>query len=179
MTATICNSGPLIALGKLQQLTLLSDQYPHLIIPQEVYQEVVVAGLLRGAEEAIAVRDFCARTGCRILESPSEQRHWQPVTRLDPGETAVLRHALQTPDCTLLMDDELARVEARRLGFTVYGSLGIITRACKANRISLALALSLLQTLGARPDIWISHSLCERVSAELIRSVKQIPPDPA
>lgn len=172
MTVTICNSGPLIALGKLQQLTLLSDLYPVLLIPQEVYQEVVVAGQLRGAEEAVAVHEFCARPACRILESPSEQPPWQPIRRLDPGETAVLRHALQLQDCTVLMDDELAREEARLLGFTVYGSLGVITRACKANHIPLELALTLIRTLGIRPDIWLSRSLCERVSAELVRSVR-------
>lgn len=171
MNSSICNSGPLIALGKLHHLHILERLHPQLIIPHAVYQEVVVFGLQRGAPEASTVRHFCTSSGWRVLETPPDnEAGWQPAVTLDPGEMEVLLHARRHSTPTVLIDDELARGEARRLGLTVYGTLGIITRAFRGGLVPLTVALLLLREIGERPDIWISRSLCERVAAELVRS---------
>jgi predicted nucleic acid-binding protein len=38
----LCNSGPLMALGKLNRLDLLADLYGEVQIPHAVYDEVVI-----------------------------------------------------------------------------------------------------------------------------------------
>lgn len=53
----VSNAGPLIALGKLGQLGLLLKLYREILIPREVYNEVVIHGLHLGALDAQAV-DF-------------------------------------------------------------------------------------------------------------------------
>ena len=58
----VSNAGPLIALGKLGQLGLLLRLYDRIMIPREVYREVVVNGLRLGAPDARAV-DFLVRQG--------------------------------------------------------------------------------------------------------------------
>ena len=48
----VSNSGPLIALARLGRLGLLNQLYDAVLIPPEVYQEVVVNGRL--CDEALA-----------------------------------------------------------------------------------------------------------------------------
>jgi CRISPR/Cas system-associated exonuclease Cas4 (RecB family) len=54
----ICNSGPLIALGKPNHLKLLATRYTDLIILAPVVQEVVVEGLVIGMSDALTVKLF-------------------------------------------------------------------------------------------------------------------------
>ncbi len=58
----VCNAGPLIALGKLGRLGLLLKLYDEILVPREVYNEVVVNGLRLGASESQAV-DWLVREG--------------------------------------------------------------------------------------------------------------------
>jgi predicted nucleic acid-binding protein len=45
----VSNAGPLITLGKLGQLSMLLTLYGDILIPREVYNEVVINGLRLGA----------------------------------------------------------------------------------------------------------------------------------
>ena len=51
----VSNAGPLIARGQLGQLGLLLKLYSEILIPREVYNEVVANGLRLGALDAQAV----------------------------------------------------------------------------------------------------------------------------
>jgi len=55
---TICNSGPLIYLAKLNRLDLLADLYGSVIIPRAVHDEVVVFGKQRGHVDALTIQLF-------------------------------------------------------------------------------------------------------------------------
>ena len=52
----VSNAGPLIALSKLGRLGLLLKLYDEIIIPGEVYKEVVVNGARLGAQDAFSVK---------------------------------------------------------------------------------------------------------------------------
>ena len=54
----LCNSGPLMALGKLNRLDLLADVFEQVGITSGVFEEVVTKGIARGAQDAFAVRLF-------------------------------------------------------------------------------------------------------------------------
>ncbi len=62
----IADSGPLMALAKLNRLLLLKRLYGTIVISQTVYDEVVTQGLARGYPDAVAVKLFW------------EQQGWQP-----------------------------------------------------------------------------------------------------
>ena len=85
MTA-VSNSGPLIALAKINHLHLLPVLYGEVIIASAVYHEVVEVGQMRGYPDADVLRTFL------------DDRRWQPTkpkqmppdmtgeTRLGKGE---------------------------------------------------------------------------------------------
>jgi len=127
MAIVLSNTGPLIALGKLNRLHLLSELFDQVQIPLAVYDEVVTQGLVRGAPEALTVRLFWQRHQWPIVDVPeSLLSSYVPPVILDPGETEVLALAQSLPDPLVLLDDEVARAEARRLGLGVCGTLGIL-----------------------------------------------------
>jgi predicted nucleic acid-binding protein len=55
----------------------------------------------------------------------------------------------------VLMDDEIARIEARHLGLRVYGTLGVLVRSFRRNLLSFDQVELLIREIAARPDIWI------------------------
>ena len=61
MSVILCDSGPLMALGKLHRLDLLAGLFDEVSIPRAVYDEVVNQGLARGAPDASTVRLFWQR----------------------------------------------------------------------------------------------------------------------
>ncbi len=54
----VSNAGPLIALAKLGRLGVLGQLYGRVLIPSEVYQEVVLNGMRLGAPDAEVVQFF-------------------------------------------------------------------------------------------------------------------------
>jgi hypothetical protein len=140
MAAVLCNASPLMALGKLNRLDLLAGLFDEVRLPRAVYDEVVPQALLTA---------------------------YAPPVVLDPGETEVLALAQSLGDPLVLLDDEIARAEARRLNLRLCGTLGILVRAHRGGLISLDQAELLIREIAARPDIWIAARLCEQVLVSL------------
>lgn len=171
MTArtVVTNAGPLIALAKLNQLHLLAELYTEVIVPDVVYTEVVTQGLARGEPNALVVRLFWNQRKWPIAEAADAiLSNYQSNAILDSGESAVLALGLATPGCLLLLDDAVARAEANRLGLAVKGTLGVLAEAYRRRKLQQAQLELLFEEIGARPDIWISASLCRQVLAALL-----------
>jgi len=94
---------------------------------------------------------------------------YTPPVVLDPGETEVLALAQTLEDPLVLLDDEVARAEARRLGLRLRGTLGILVHAYHQGLLSFDQVELLIHEIAVRPDIWISARLCEKVLASLRR----------
>jgi len=169
MSIVLCNSGPLMALGKLNRLDLLAELYDKVQIPQAVYNEVVSQGLARGAPDALIVRLFWQRQGWPVVEVPPEVLSaYKPSVILDPGEREVLALARTLTAPLVLLDDQVARAEARRLGLRVRGTLGVLVQAFRGGLLSLLQIEWLLNEIAARPDIWIGSKLCNQVLRSLV-----------
>jgi predicted nucleic acid-binding protein len=163
MTTVLCNAGPLIALGKLNRLELLAELYELVRVPRAVYDEAVTQGLALGMPDARTIRLFWQAKGWPIIEVAVDTLSaYKPSVILDSGETEVLALAQTRPDALVLLDDEMARSEARRLKLRVRGTLGVLAQAYHAKIISLPDIELLIQEIAARPDIWISVRLCEQ-----------------
>lgn len=67
----------------------------------------------------------------------------------------------------MLLDDETARTEARRLGMRVKGTLGVLVSAFRGSLLTYDQVEVLFTELGMRPDIWISERLCQHVLESL------------
>ena len=168
MAAVLCNASPLMALGKLNRLDLLAGLFDEVRLPRAVYDEVVTQGLGRGAPDAFTVRLFWQRQQWPIVDV-----HQALLTAyalhvvLDPGQTEVLALAQSLADPLVLLDDEIARAEARRLNLRLCGTLSVLVGAHRGGLISLDQAELLIREIAARPDIWIAARLCEQVLASL------------
>ena len=133
-----------------------------------MYDEVVTQGLGRGAPDALTVRLYWQRQQWPIVDVPRALlSEYTPPVVLDPGETEVLALAQSPTDPLVLLDDEIARAEARRLKLRLSGTLGVLVKAHRGNLISLDQAELLIREIAARPDIWISARLCSQILASL------------
>jgi predicted nucleic acid-binding protein len=174
MPTVLCNSGPLMALGKLNRLDLLANLYGEVQIPRAVYDEAVTQGLVRGAPDALTIRLFWQRQQWPIVDVPEVVLSaYTPPVILGPGETEVLALAQTLTDPLVLLDDEVARAEARRLKLRLRGTLGILVHAYRKGLLSFGQVELLIREVAARPDIWIGARLCEQVLALLRQSEEQ------
>lgn len=168
MAIVLCNAGPLIALGKLNRLDLLAGLFAEVQMPRAVYEEVIVQGLVRGEPDAVIARLFWERQGWPVVDvGQAVLSAYVPPVVLYPGETEVLALARSSDEPLVLMDDEVARSEARRLGLDLCSTLGILMRAYHRHLLSLQQVELLIHEIEARPDIWISTRLCIQVLGAL------------
>ena len=164
----LCNAGPLITLGKLNRLEVLAELYGEVRIPRIVYDEVVTFGLAKGASDAMTVRLFWQHRNWPIVNVPSTVlASYTPSVILDAGERAVLALAQTMKYPLVLLDDEVARSEARRLTLPLRDTLGVLVQACHEKILTLVQTELLINEISARRDIWISGKLCEQVISEL------------
>lgn len=155
----VSNAGPSIALG---QLGLLLTLYGDILIPREVYHEVVINGLRLGADDAPAV-DFLLRQGhIRVVDVvlPSSLPAW--AHSLDAGEIEVIVLGQQQTAHWVLIDNEHARKAARQIGLPLKGTVGLLLDAWRQGHLSLQAFELLIQGMKNRPDLWISAQLCDR-----------------
>lgn len=160
----LSNAGPLIALGKLNRLDLLANLYAQVQIPQQVYTEVVTQGLAQSATEALTIRLFWQQQNWPVINVSAQiLTTYNPPITLDAGEMEVLALAQTVSNVLVLLDDEIARAEARRLNLPVRGTLGVLVQAYRHNYLTYWQIDLLLQEIAVRPDIWISAKLCQQI----------------
>lgn len=164
----ICNSGPLIALGKLNLLYLLKRLYGKVIISASVYKESVTMGKLKGSQDALTIELFLCQNKWKPLEiHPGEISPEINSSRLDDGEIESINLSMKIPNSLILLDDEEAREEARKKGLRIKGTIGILVESYQKNIINFEELEFFLNEISKRRDIWISEELCQEVMREL------------
>lgn len=129
----VVNASPLISLGKIGRLSLLTALAEEVVAPP-----ASVAEVLRGADVATAA-----------LVSATDIRH---VNRVDvissvalwglgPGEAEVLSFAARHPGYTAVVDDDMARRCARALSIPTRGTLGVVILAKQRGVVESAAAI--------------------------------------
>jgi predicted nucleic acid-binding protein len=171
----VSNAGPLIALGKLGQLSLLLTLYGDILIPREVYTEVVINGLRRGADDAPAINFLVQQGHIRVVEVvvPFPLPAWAHA--LDMGEIEVLVLGQQQAADWVLIDNEHARKAARQVGLPLKGTVGLLLAAWRHGHLSLQAFELLIQEMKTRPDLWISDELCDRALEQARQEATQRP----
>jgi predicted nucleic acid-binding protein len=166
VTATT-NTGPLIALAKLNHLHLLPTLYGQLVVPQAVYDECVIVGQTRGYSDADVIQAFLKDIG--VL--PATPRTLPPRVagdvRLGHGEIEAIALAEQHQSL-LLIDEVYARAIAQQMNLQTVGSLGILVEAYQRGNLAANVLDELLITIEQRKDIWIQPGLCERIRREVL-----------
>jgi len=116
----ISDTSCLIVLEKINELTLL----------QKIYKEVLTT-------PEIANEFKKPLPGWIKITSPQSKSVQNELeSRLDIGEASAIALGLETPDCTIVLDDLKARKIAESLKLNFTGILGIIVKAKQSNLIS-------------------------------------------
>ena len=118
----VLNSSPLIVLSRSQQLELLPQMFPYIVVPQQVYQEIVVDGPLDEAKQLLPHESWYSRKEVKISLKVAA---WN----LGAGESAVFSFAIENPEYRALVDDLAARRCARALGIRTMGTGGLLVLA--------------------------------------------------
>lgn len=160
----VSNSGPLIALGKLNLLILLKKLYGRIFIPQSVYHEVVITGIRRGKLDSLNIKLFVERGG-EVIDV--KKAYQSEGIELGKGESDAIGFALEIKGDFVLIDEEMARNEARRVGVKVKGTLGILLEAYRKDILLLEDLEYTIEQIKVRNDIWISRKLCDDVLEEI------------
>jgi len=120
----VSNTSPLVNLANIEQLNLLKELYGQVIIPQAVYNEIVVAGAGQAGATEVETFDWI------FVRQVSNQ---QMVTTLqvdvDIGEAEAIVLAVELKPDLLLLDERKGRLVASRLGLKFTGVLGILIEA--------------------------------------------------
>lgn len=158
----ISNAGPLIALAKLGQLGLLLKLFDEVVIPREVYSEVVSRGRLLGAPDAEPV-DYLVCGGHILVKEvilPIPAPVWAQA--IDVGEAQVIFLGLHHSSDWVLIDNEHARKAARGLGLPLKGTVGLLLEGLRKGHLSLHEFELLIHTIKSTPSLWISAALCDK-----------------
>lgn len=125
MALLVADSGPLIALARLELLWLPARLERELLVPGSVWTEVTRApapGELHLFQEALSSGWLTVLPGAE----PTDAR--LASVQLDEGELAALSLALQR-GAAVLIDELRGRTVAAQLGLTVVGTLGLLLLA--------------------------------------------------
>jgi len=153
----VSDSGPIISFARAGRLDLLKQVTTELLIPDAVFEEIVVSGDDKpGAEEA--------KQGLWIKRATLQDRSLleNMPSKLSRGESEAIVLAKEL-DAYLLVDELEARKEASRLGINYFGSLRIIKEAKDRGVISKAKAVldALIASSTYIDEILYQHFLRE------------------
>ena len=149
----IVDTTPIISLCLVQQLHLLELLYGEVLIPPAVKAEVLAGGIRAGATEL--------RTAMYIRTVPlQDPQRATLLSDLDRGEAEVIALGIERQADLLIIDEQLGRRHAQRLGLPITGVLGVLLKAKQLGHLPLVkpLILQLRQN-----NIRLGDALIERV----------------
>ncbi|MCF8005639.1 MAG: DUF3368 domain-containing protein [Chromatiaceae bacterium] len=124
----VADAGPLIALARVDQLSLLATLYGAVVIPERVLSELCLDSHRPGAR---LLSDALTRGVLRTHPLPpdSEADLARLSCVLDAGESAAILLAQALACRFLLIDERRGRAMARRQGIPVVGVAGVLLAA--------------------------------------------------
>jgi len=148
----ISDTSPIINLAVIGQLNLLPKLYGRVIIPQAVYEEIVIEGAEQAGATEAAQADWID-----IKQIPNRLLVTSLEGELDRGEAEAVVLAVELKAALLLIDERKGRIVANRLGVNSIGLLGILIKAKHEGMIS-AVGL-IMDELRAKAGFWIGDDL--------------------
>ena len=161
MRTVVSDTGPLIALAKVDQLHLLERMFGEVLIPAAVYREL----LAKPGVEAVYL-DRALQGFLKVVSVSQIPPEVDFVTlKLDQGEREAVASAYEH-NALLILDERLGRLAARRLGLSVTGIVGVLIQA-KSSGLLVAVC-PLLETMRQH-GYWLSDGVLDiaaRLSGE-------------
>jgi predicted nucleic acid-binding protein len=128
----VADATPLIALAKLERLTLLSELFGAIVIPQAVYDEVVSNTPNRPG--SLEVRQA---TWIQVQAITNQAKLADLLADLDLGEAEALVLAEELHADWILLDESKARLIAQISGLKFIGTIGLLLLAKQTGTITM------------------------------------------
>lgn len=157
----VSNTSPIINLAAIGQLELLQQLYTHIIIPEQVYNEIVVQGA--GQPGAMAVQNTSWFERRIVGNQAALDQLLARNRKLHVGEAAAIMLAVEINAQRILLDESIGRAVAAELGVPVTGVLGILIAA--KQRGIIPSVKPLVDDLTDTAHFWITPALYDRVLA--------------
>jgi len=130
MRVAVSNSGPLIHLTLAGLLDYVFELFDLIIIPPQVYDEIIVKGKEQGHSDAYILERAIKNEKIKV-KTVKKSNDMISSIKLHEAEINAILLVIQSNTDTILLDDEEARIYARKLGIRVSGTLGILIRLFK------------------------------------------------
>ncbi|HEX9914953.1 MAG TPA: DUF3368 domain-containing protein [Candidatus Bathyarchaeia archaeon] len=136
----VSDSSPLIWLAKAGRIRLLQELFEEVLVPSEVYNEVVSEGLKAGFSDALAVEEAVKEGWMKVVslaanDEETSSRISVGAKEIHLGEAQAIAFARSTGE-TLLMDESSGRTLAEALGVRVRGTLFVVLRSLRRGHLS-------------------------------------------
>lgn len=150
----VSNTSPLIFLGHVDSLDLLSVCFDQVLIPEEVKAEFGNDKL----PEIIEVQPL-SPAAKNVVDIQYGSLH--------RGELEAIQLADETRADLVLLDDLLARKKAKQMNLEVMGTLGIFLTSSYNGNISPKLASQKIDILINECDMFVAQNLLNHIKGEL------------
>ena len=154
----VADTGPLIGLVRIGQLSLLRDLYETVLGPPSVYEEIQASGGRPGSEALLSA--IHSKWLLRVEPEPTTDLQ-DLLLLIDAGEAEAIVLATQKGSRFLIIDDKRGRAVAKSRGLRIVGTGGLLL-AAKQRGILPGLA-PILEQLTA-----IEYHLSPRLRKELL-----------
>lgn len=162
MRVIVADTSPIRYLVLIGEASVLQQLYGRILVPQPVLDE------LRRDRTPRPVRDWVesAPAWIHVVPGHTDAVEQLVLATLGSGEKAAIGLALSEKADLLLMDERIGTAEARRLGLTVTGTLGVLARASERGFVSLAPAMEKLLATNFRVSPTIIHQLLRELGSD-------------
>ncbi len=149
MPIVVADTGPLHYLVLIGEIGILPNLFENVPLPAAVCSE------LAHPRTPSSVRNWFETRPQWLSPLPGQQVAELPLSRLGDGERAVIALAISLSADLILMDDRAGAIAARRKGFAVIGTLGILDLAAKRGLVDLNDAFNRLKgtNFRVRPEL--------------------------
>jgi len=154
----VSDTSPIINLAAVGEMGLFQRLYGTIVIPQAVYDEVVIAGHGQPGATEVATSAWIETRAVADASAVSRLRG-----SLDVGEADAIALAAELAAGLLLMDERKGRAAAAALEIPAIGLLGVLVAAKRAGQ--LPTVRPVLDALRTTAGFWVSDALRARVLA--------------
>lgn len=150
----ISDSSPIMNLAIIGQLHLIQELFGEIIIPQQVWAELIVEGKGKPGTNEIEKAKWI-----KVAKVKNNSLVKMLTKDLDVGESATIALAIERKANLLLLDETDARNLAEFYNLTKTGVIGILMRAKKRNLIKEIKPM--LEKLRTQAHFWIKPDFYE------------------
>jgi len=150
----VVNTSPWIALSICNQIPLLQKLYTEVLIPLGVKEEI-----LEGGEQGIGTYELKTSSWLKI-EKVVDVEKIKLLYELEQGEAEVIILAKEKGIRQVLIDEKVARLQAKVLGFDVIGTLGLLLKAKKKGMLP---SIKPLITKMLENGIWVKGEIVKGI----------------